>query len=247
MPPAPPTDPRYQPQPPPGPYPTNPGYPGYPPPAGYAAYAYAPPPAPRPGVIPLRPLGIGEILDGSIQSVRRNPRIMLGLSAVVATFTQLLSFAASWSFIQDVNALDPATASGDDFLAAYSGLATGSLPAFFVGTIAQTILVGLLTVVVGRAALGQSTTLSLAWDQFKPRLLRLFGLSIVVTVATWGVLALGVGIVVGLAFAVTPFFSYSFPFPWRRRSSSTSSGGSPALPSSWRRPGYSSPCAGRTA
>ncbi len=170
----------------------------------YGAYTYAPPAAPKPGVIPLRPMGIGEILDGAIQSVRRNPAIMLGLTAIVVTITQLLAFAATWSFVQDVNALDPATASGDDFLAAYGGLATGSIPAWFIGSIAQTILVGLLTVVIGRAVLGQQTSLAGAWQQFRPRLLPLIGLSILVTFATWGLLALSVGLVVLLAATVSP-------------------------------------------
>ena len=35
-------------------------------------------------IIPLRPLGIGEILDGAFLIVRRNVRLMLGLPLVVA-------------------------------------------------------------------------------------------------------------------------------------------------------------------
>ena len=56
-------------------------------PSGYPAYA-APP---KPGVVPLRPLMFGEIMDGSFQTIRRNPKAMLGagllaqaLGAVVA-------------------------------------------------------------------------------------------------------------------------------------------------------------------
>ena len=43
--------------------------------------------APKPGVIPLRPLGVGEILDGAISYIRANPGVTLGLSAVVITLT----------------------------------------------------------------------------------------------------------------------------------------------------------------
>ena len=170
-----------------------------------------PPAAPKPGVIPLRPLGIGEILDGAIQSVRRNPKVMLGLSAVVVSLTSLITFALTWSFLQDLSALDPATASTDDFVGAYGSLIGGSIPGTVVGTVAQTILIGVLTVVVGRAALGQTLTLSEAWTLVRPRLLRLLGLSIVATVGTWGLLVVGVGAVVALAFATTPWLLVLLP------------------------------------
>ena len=42
-----------------------------------------PPAPPKPGVVPLRPLGLGEILDGAVQTIRLNPKVMLGLSAIV--------------------------------------------------------------------------------------------------------------------------------------------------------------------
>jgi hypothetical protein len=41
------------------------------------------PPAPRPGIIPLRPVGVGEILDGAFTAVRRNLKATLGISAAV--------------------------------------------------------------------------------------------------------------------------------------------------------------------
>ena len=36
--------------------------------------------APKPGIVPLRPLGVGEILDGAFTSMRRYPKATLGLS-----------------------------------------------------------------------------------------------------------------------------------------------------------------------
>ncbi|HYN75604.1 MAG TPA: hypothetical protein VEV13_05340, partial [Candidatus Limnocylindria bacterium] len=152
---------------------------------------------------PLRPLGIGEILDGAIQSVRRNPKVMLGLSAVVVSLTSLITFALTWSVLQDLSALDPATASTDDFLGAYASLIGGTIPGTIVGTIAQTILIGVLTVVVGRAALGQTLSIGEAWTLVRPRLVRLLGLSLVATVGTWGLLVLSVGGLVALSVAST--------------------------------------------
>ncbi|HSK58429.1 MAG TPA: hypothetical protein VK935_05175, partial [Actinomycetospora sp.] len=38
----------------------------------------------KPGVVPLRPLGLGEVLDGAVSVLRRYPRPSLGLAALVA-------------------------------------------------------------------------------------------------------------------------------------------------------------------
>src|SRR5687767_11648313 len=46
--------------------------------------------APKPGVVPLRPLGLGEVLDGAVALVRGYPRAALGVSAVVALVTTLI-------------------------------------------------------------------------------------------------------------------------------------------------------------
>ena len=69
------------------PRPGPPGY-GQPPPGQWPRFSEA---APKPGVIPLRPLGVGEILDGAFASIRRNPKAILGLAAVVMTISAVIS------------------------------------------------------------------------------------------------------------------------------------------------------------
>src|ERR1035438_2427493 len=49
------------------------------------------PPAPKPGVIPLRPVAVGEILDGAFSSIRQNPKATLGLSAILMTIAGVIS------------------------------------------------------------------------------------------------------------------------------------------------------------
>ena len=61
---------------------------GQPPPGQWPRYGEA---APKPGVIPLRPLGVSEILDGAFASIRRNPKAILGLAAVVMTISAVIS------------------------------------------------------------------------------------------------------------------------------------------------------------
>src|SRR5918996_5880110 len=69
-----------------GPYPPGAYPPGQAPPPGW--YGYGPPP-PRPGIIPLRPLGLGDILDGTVKMIRSNPKATLGLSAIVGVVAAL--------------------------------------------------------------------------------------------------------------------------------------------------------------
>lgn len=46
---------------------------------------------PKPGIIPLRPLMFGEILDGSFQAIRRNPGAMLGAGLLAQSLSAILA------------------------------------------------------------------------------------------------------------------------------------------------------------
>ena len=68
---------------------------GLPPPG----YQYAPPGYPpqpmalQPGVIPLRPLTLGDIFNGAIRYIRANPKATLGLTTGVVVITQIIALA----------------------------------------------------------------------------------------------------------------------------------------------------------
>ena len=160
-----------------------------PPPPPYAPYGAAPAAAAvKPGVIPLRPLGIGEILDGAISTVRLHWKVMLGLSAVVVGISQLIGAIFSGLLLSNVSSLttaDPTTLSGSDVTGLLAGTLGGGLVVFALSFLAQTVLTGMLTVVVGRAVLGQEVTLSDTWARFRPLLLPLIGLSLLTTVLSW--------------------------------------------------------------
>lgn len=46
------------------------------------------PAAAKPGVIPLRPLGVGEILDGAVSTMRAHWRTVLGITLTVSVIAQ---------------------------------------------------------------------------------------------------------------------------------------------------------------
>jgi hypothetical protein len=159
----------------------TPGDWGTPPAPSAAAWGWAPPPVVKPGVIPLRPLGVGEILDGAVTTIRRNPAPMLGLSAIVAVLTQLLGVGLGYLFLQDMAdlaSLSP-TAGPGEVLSALAGVIGASAIVVIVTWIATVILTGILTVVVSRAVLGERPTVGEAWTAARRRLPRLLLLTVV--------------------------------------------------------------------
>jgi len=151
------------------------------------------PPEVKPGVIPLRPLGVGEILDGAITTMRRHWKIMLGLSAGVVAVSSMLQFAALYLFLRDVTALE--SLEQTPTVSDVAGLLAGSVSAFafalIFGLIAQLVLQGILTVVVSRAVLGEQISLSDAWSRARGRLLPLLGLSVLLVLLFGAVLLAG--------------------------------------------------------
>src|SRR5215475_12890000 len=143
--------------------------------AGYGAPpgGWAPPPqAPKPGVIPLRPVAVGEILDGAFTSIRRNPKATLGIAAVVLTISGLITTVLELFLLSQLGlstgsdqALTGAQLAGMLAVVIPSGL-TALILAFIV----QILLTGLLAAVVGRSVLGGRTTAGEAWRIARPRL-----------------------------------------------------------------------------
>ena len=70
------------------------------------------------------------------------------------------------------------------------------------GVIATTILTGLLTIVYGRAVLGQSLTMGEAWRAVRPRLWRLLGVTVLILLIMLAVIVVGFGLPIGLAVAL---------------------------------------------
>ena len=182
----------------------QPGYgqPGYgggwgqqPPAWGQQNSPWGSPPASRPGVIPLRPLTVGEVLDGAFTVIRHYPKVTLGLSAFVMIVTTLVQVALlAPFFFGDLTTVD-------DILGRFTGAAIAGV---LFGAVANAVLAGMLTAVVGEAVLGRSTTIGETWARVRPRfwtllfasfaagLLPFLGLVLLIGpgVFLWGALAL---------------------------------------------------------
>ena len=177
------------------------GY-GPPPPGQWPRYGEA---APKPGVIPLRPLGVGEILDGAFASIRRNPKAVLGLAAVVMTISAVVSAVLTRTLL-NLGSLNLPTP-GQQLTPAQATHLVGrivavALPAFglaiLLTIIVQAILAGLLAPIIARGVAGQQIGAADAWRITRPRLPSLLLATLLVLLAGLGPVLI-VGVIAGIA------------------------------------------------
>ena len=155
----------------------------------------------KPGVVPLRPLGLGEVLDGAVGVLRRYPRPALGLAAIVAVVSVLVETLLSTTLLRPLLDLDPNAVGGASQAAledAIGGAFAAGAVAVVLAVVSGAVLTGALTAVVGKAVLGQAMTLGEAWAAVRPVLLRLVGLSLLTSLIVGGVVALAVATAVAL-------------------------------------------------
>jgi len=135
--------------------------------------------------VPLRPLSVGEILDGAFTAIRRYPRTILGLSAATAAVQQLLGLLVD----QSTGGFSSPTATGLNALGTVSGIASAILNA-----ILATVLVGMLTLVIGDAVIGRRAPVQVVWERLRPLTWRLLLAAFLAAVLPYlGLIALIVG------------------------------------------------------
>ncbi|MFI6941609.1 glycerophosphoryl diester phosphodiesterase membrane domain-containing protein [Streptomyces sp. NPDC050418] len=164
----------------------------------------APPAAAKPGVIPLRPLGVGEILDGAVSTMRAHWRTVLGFSLTVAVITEIVAILLQGLVLNS----DASTAVLEDPDATLSELSgaladvmrdTGIL--LLLSLLATFVVTALLTMVTSRAVLGKPVTIGEAWRDARPQVPRLLGLTFLLPLLAAGIVAVGTlpGVLVALA------------------------------------------------
>jgi hypothetical protein len=136
-------------------------------------------------VVPLRPLGLTEILDGAFTYIRRSPGVVLGIAALVAVISNLAQFLINISVLgsttAELESFDE-TATFQDVFGAFGALIGGTLVAAIVALVFQTAGTGLLTIVMGRAVLGEQITAAQAWERGRRLILPLLGLTVLTSI-----------------------------------------------------------------
>lgn len=200
------------------PPPPGPGW-GGPPPAGLGGYGqgggygawggpnqgygvhggwggnWGPPPAAKPGVIPLRPLGVGEILDGAVSTMRAHWRTVLGVSLTVSLFTELLVILVQKLVLDDsapTSSINDPSTSLREMRRTLGNALLGSGAVSLVALLGTIVATALLTTVTSRAVLGKPVTIAEAWREARPQLVRLFGLTLLLPLMAIGIVVAGV-------------------------------------------------------
>ncbi|WP_329615946.1 glycerophosphoryl diester phosphodiesterase membrane domain-containing protein [Streptomyces brevispora] len=174
--------------------------PGAPPPApGWGGRPQGPgwggrPHAAKPGVIPLRPLGVGEILDGTVSTMRAHWRTVLGITLTVAVIAQTAIILVQRYLLPDPPSID-ANATGPEALRQTADSLQfnlmNSAPPLLITMLATIFTTAVLTVVISRSVIGRPVTLSDAWAEARPRLLPLLGLTLLLAVMAAAIMTAG--------------------------------------------------------
>ncbi|MFD9567380.1 hypothetical protein [Streptomyces sp. NPDC059994] len=184
------------PPPPPGPPGAQQGGWGRPPaPGGNWNSGWGPAPAAKPGVIPLRPLGVGEILDGAVSTMRAHWRTVLGLTLTVAVITQIADILVQRYLLPDPPEIDPNATGTEAIDQAFDSLRSSMLSLLPIGVLAligTLFVTAVLTVVISRSVLGRPVTLREAWAEARPRLLPLLGLLVLLPSMAGAVVGIGI-------------------------------------------------------
>ncbi|GHF73566.1 hypothetical protein GCM10010218_63480 [Streptomyces mashuensis] len=157
---------------------------GYGPGGGWGRHPWPPaaPPAPRPGVIPLRPLTVGEIVQGALGTMQRYWRTVFGVTLAVSLCTQAVGTVVQGVWMRNLKGLERFGGNGDEvpsgreLLDALKNTAAGISVGMLVSIVGSIIATGVITTVVSHAVLGRPSSLRDAWTSARPRLLSLAGL-----------------------------------------------------------------------
>ena len=172
-----------------GSYPSGGAYPG----AGYGQsngaanfYVY------KPGIIPLRPLSIGDIYQGAFAAIKTNARTMFGFTAALLGVVLVISIGINYAIINLVlpNYLSPSS----PYAAVFTSL-SGSfsqLGGSLLQVLATVLLSGLIVVAVSRSVLGRVASSKEVWERTKSKFLPLIGLNIITGIISGLMVIIGI-------------------------------------------------------
>lgn len=156
----------------------------------------------KPGAIPLRPLGLGDLYDGAFRIIRYNPKVLVGVPVLVAAasllvpvvLTVVLTWVAGVTF--DPEASDLSTGDAIALIAIIGSFGLAALGQSF----GMLLVTAMIAHVVQAAAVGRRLGIGEAWRATHGKRWRVVGLALLLGLA-W-LLALGVYVVLWAALAI---------------------------------------------
>jgi hypothetical protein len=176
---------------------------GFPPPPGWgAAPGWTPPP--KPGLLPLRPLGLGAILAGSFQTLRRNPGATVGSALLIqglVTLVALLIVGGVTGFVVTRVLTAREADQGPLIAGGVAAVIVAAVVTIVLSIVASAFLQGVVASEVARGTLGERLRMRALWRLARPRIVPLVLWSLSLTAAWTLVFAVLAGIVALLVLA----------------------------------------------
>jgi glycerophosphoryl diester phosphodiesterase family protein len=150
-------------------------------PTPYGPSGYRPPAA-KPGIVPLRPLTLGEVYDGAFGAIRHNPGVMLGAATLVLLIATVVGVLLGQLWVPSLTgtidelATDVPELSG--LSASYAQLTAGSAGTGITSILVAPVLEGVLTVSVSQSVVGRKLSVGEVWTRLRGRVWRLIGWSL---------------------------------------------------------------------
>jgi hypothetical protein len=180
------------------------GQPGTPPGGPEYGYRPVPPPAwtppPKPGLIPLRPLGFGTLLGAPFQVLRRNPKATFGSALLVQGVTVLVTLlVVGLVTFFALGRIDAAPVEDQEAVEAGAivAIVLSALVPIALSLVASALLQGVIVLEVSRATLGEKLRLAALWRLVGRRVWPLVGWTLLLSAA----LLVGILLVAGVVFA----------------------------------------------
>lgn len=162
---------------------------------------------PGPNLIPLTKLTLGEILSGSLNSLRRMPKTLLGIGLFSGFIVGIATVMASALFVRNGESLeipqipDPSSVITqeqiEELLTALGPTLRIAVITTLVLFIVQTITAGMFTHIIGNAIIGKKINAPESWTKTKPQLGRIIGVSLITYL--FPILAIVAGASIGVA------------------------------------------------
>ncbi|TDW30740.1 hypothetical protein [Cryobacterium psychrophilum] len=152
-------------------------------------------PPPKPGLIPLRPLGFGALLFAPLRVLRRNPRATFGSALIIQGIVLLATIAVVGPvtyWVTDRISTAPTDQQGEIESGGALLILLSALVPLFLSVIAAALLQGVIVTEVARATLGEKLRLGRLWRAARPRLWTLVLWTLLLLTA----LIIGLGILV---------------------------------------------------
>ncbi len=139
----------------------------------------------KPGAMPLRPLGLGDIFDAAFRIIRFNPRATVGAAVLVSSVVMAIPIALTALFTFTVGTAMGGSADFDGSSASLelTGL-IGSMGSLLLGAVLLQVglifVTGMIAHVTEAAAIGRRLSLGQAWACTRGKRWRLLGLTLTI-------------------------------------------------------------------